>query len=434
MPGVPPVPSVASDVTALLRKACDDDEATYGERFGAPGGAAALASVGPAQAATWLPGVSVSDETRGDRRRPGDLRLVVDADGTATAIWAMDQPGIPRVVQIAARAAGATDFGPVHDLGDGEEPDLVAHPDGSVTAAWEAAADAVDGDAAGGCHRVRQRRPDPRSRERRASSEPRLTVDGLGNVTMAFRGRPRRSVDDLVTPCRACGRAPSPVPSAGRVGGLRRRGGGRRDGYASRGRRSICGRGPGRAVVEPLAGGSLGEAELVDDARSDPRHPRPRRQRGGGDRAELDRATRRASTPGVRCVPRPTMSSPTRRRPLRRRRVGNDVALVVDDAGRVSGGWASATQGVVGVTRDDRRDGDHDPAQRGRPATRSRSTPSSTRTARSPWPGTRQVGSVLRRRVAASGDGNVRDSGSSSPTHRRPRRRSRRWASPHRVT
>ena len=101
-------------------------------------GAAGLVSVWPAQAATWLPGVSVSDETVGDVESVDDLRLVVDADGMATAIWVMEIDGQPDAVQTAARVPGATDYGPVQALGNGGDPDLVAHPNGSVTAVWEA--------------------------------------------------------------------------------------------------------------------------------------------------------------------------------------------------------------------------------------------------------------------------------------------------------
>ena len=116
-------------------------------------GAAALASVGPAQAATWLPGVSVSDDAP-DAPVLDDHDVVVDDDGTATAVWTVevpieDEPFAIDVVQVASRTAGAPDFEPVQALGPGTKPDIVAHPDGSVTVAWQQGAQAVVGDAAG---------------------------------------------------------------------------------------------------------------------------------------------------------------------------------------------------------------------------------------------------------------------------------------------
>ena len=228
-------------------------------------GAAALASVGPAQAATWLPGVSVSDETRGDVDGLENLRLVVDADGTATAIWAMDQPGTP-VVQIAARAAGATDFGPVHDLGDGEEPDLVAHPDGSVTAAWKAGQSLWTATRPAGAPAFASAAPIPGVASG-GIDEPRLTVDGLGNVTMAFL------VDDALwstTRDAVSGvwSTPSPVPSAGRVGGFDVEAA--PDGTVTFAWQAInlLGEVQGVRASSRSLEGSLGETELVDSSRS----------------------------------------------------------------------------------------------------------------------------------------------------------------------
>ena len=94
-------------------------------------GAAALASVGPAQASTWLPGVGASE--LGDVFDP---QVVVDAGGVATAVWVGS--GLSGFeIQTATRGAGAADFGLVQTLTEGLHPSVVLHPDGAVTVAWE---------------------------------------------------------------------------------------------------------------------------------------------------------------------------------------------------------------------------------------------------------------------------------------------------------
>ncbi len=147
---------------------------------------ASAVMVPPAQAATWLPMVTASDEA-GAVDEVDDLRLAIDVAGAATAIWVVepDDPFAGDVLQTAVRAAGATDFGPVQAWGPGRNPDVVAHPDGSVTVAWEVdgrlwsttrAAGALAFPTAGPVLGL----PDGEL------ETPRLTVDAAGNVTMVF--------------------------------------------------------------------------------------------------------------------------------------------------------------------------------------------------------------------------------------------------------
>ncbi len=318
-------------------------------------GAAALASGWSAQAATWLPGVSVSDGVLDAPVRGPDV--VVGADGTATAIWTVaapieEDPFAIDVVHTATRPAGAPDFGPVQSLGQGTNPDLVDHPDGSVTAAWEQDGMLWSATRPTGASVFSTPAVVPDLPEGDAGT-PRLTVDGSGNVTLAFM---REVVDpafqSTIWTATRDGESgswsePSLVPESASV--IEFDVEAAADGTVTLGWADENDRMWSSARPRE---GTLGSPTLVDD--------------GDGEFASIALADNPA---GVTALSWSRFDTSDDELEVAVRTetddlfgpgaglsgaepVGGDVALVVDEAGRVSGGWAGATQGVVGVTRE----------------------------------------------------------------------------------
>jgi hypothetical protein len=85
-------------------------------------------------AGTWSS--TVSDLSSGSASVE-DPQVAVDAQGTATAVWASSSGGgSGPVVQAARRVAGGA-WSAAEDLGDGRAPQVAVDPQGNATAVWE---------------------------------------------------------------------------------------------------------------------------------------------------------------------------------------------------------------------------------------------------------------------------------------------------------
>ena len=326
-------------------------------------GAAVLSTVPSAQSATWLPGVSASGETS-DVRRVGDPQVVVDAAGAATAVWwvirTVDDGFFTIDVQTSTRAAGAADYGPVQTLGVGDEPKVALHPDGAVTLAWDDgpttwASTREQGGSTFPMPEIVASAPDT------SVGPPNLSVDGAGNVWASWRSQDDPFGAPHIEICWTARRdaetgswgAPEPFAEGSGVNdclleaatdgsvtyawAVEVDSGG--DDFEQVWTRT---RAPGGELGDPslddYTPGELGHLALTDNAAGATALSWTRTGAAGADLQVAVRATTDGSFG--------THYDLSGDEP-----VEGAVALVLDEAGRVTGGWAADLAGVFGVTR-----------------------------------------------------------------------------------
>ena len=259
-------------------------------------------------------------------------------------------------------------FGPEQTLGRGRNPAAVVHPDGAVTVAW------TNGTKILATTRQAGQAAFPLPASEVASSSPlvtvgspKLAVDGAGNVSMSWWSRPGTVDLGQDATCWSATRppvsgawsVPEPIVAAPGVTWCTHEAA--EDGtltYAWAVNSSVWTRtrSPEGVLGKPTSGdvaaGELRHLALTDNAAGVTALSWAPSNAPGQDL----QVSLRAETDGE-FVGGDGLSGAMP--------VTGAVALVVDDAGRVSGGWA-AGQGVVGVTRGDRWLGDHHPTRRRR--------------------------------------------------------------------
>ena len=318
-------------------------------------GAAVLSLVPPAQAATWLPGVSASG--LGDVFDP---QVVVDAGGVATAVWVGS--GLSGFeIQTATRGAGAADFGPVQTLGAGRRPSVVLHPDGAVTVAWDVNRTIV----------ATTRGPDmatfpPAELVAPVSGDTvdpsNLTVDGAGNAWVSWRS----AADFVDAPAvETCWTARRDAES-GSWGDRERVAEGpsvetcvieaATDGTVTYAWSStVDSGGPGEReqvwARTRSAEGTLGGAEPMDVAPGRLNHFALTDNLAGVTALSWSKTDALGEDLQVALRPETDGAFGTHHGLSGDEVVNGAVALVLDEAGRVTGGWAAAAGGVIGVSR-----------------------------------------------------------------------------------